>query len=152
MGAIVCFVISLVLVFVFAFLTSRCDKAGWRHPEPWWSCLEIPFGVCCGISVVLAVVLSFCSIASVSTMANLDALQQENRVQGAVYATLLVNYDEMRRNDVTASETYMTLYSDILNFNRECEKAQKWEGKWWAEGIFYNPSYSGVEPVELTLG
>lgn len=152
MGAIVGFVISLVFMFVFAFLTGRCDKAGWRNPEPWWSWFEIPCGVCCGISLVLAVILAFCSIASVNVMANLDALQQENRVQGAVYSTLLVNYDEMRRNDVTASETYMKLYDDILHFNRECEKAQKWEGEWWVEGIFYDPSYLGVEPVELTLG
>ena len=152
MGAIVFTLICMIVITLLCILGHKAGKAQYRTKEPWWACLEMPAGITAGVLVIPLIVLMINSIAYINTSANLDAFQQENRVQSAVYSTLLVNYNEMRKNDVTASETYMKLYDDILHFNRECEKAQKWEGKWWAEGIFYDPSYLGVEPVELTLG
>ena len=152
MGAIVFTLICMIVITLLCVLGHKAGKAQYRTKEPWWACLEMPAGITAGILVIPLIVLMVNSIAYINTSANLDTFQQENRVQGAVYSTLLVNYDEMRRKDVTASETYMKLYDEIINFNKAVAKAEKWKDTWWAEGLFYDPSYLNVEPVELTLG
>lgn len=152
MGAIVFTLVCLVVITLLCVLGHKAGKAQYHTKEPWWACLEMPAGITAGVLVIPLIVLMVNSIAYINTSANLEAIQEHNRVQGAVYGTLIQNYDEMRTRDVTASETYMKLYDEIISFNKAVAKAEKWGDTWWAEGLFYDPGYLNVERVDLTVG
>lgn len=152
MGAITGFIICLVIIIAGFVFASICGKAQFRHETPWWSHLEIPVGVLTALFVIPAIILSIVSFSFVCTAANIDTLQAKNKAQSAVYTTMIEYYEELRSQDVTASDAYMELYEDILTFNKEVGKAQRWGDTWWAEGVFYDPVYIGVEPVELLVG
>ena len=112
-----------------------------------------------GISAVcLAVVMSFVSIfgiinalAFVGANATMDSLLAYRQEQRIMYMDALSAYQELRGQDVTGSETYLSLYKEILSFNRSCDKADRYNGKWWAEGLFYDPTYIGIDPVPLRV-
>lgn len=109
-------------------------------------------------AVCLAVVMSFVSVFGIinafafvnanTTMDSQLAYRQEQRI---MYMDALSAYQELRGQDVTGSETYLNLYKEILSFNRACDKADRYNDKWWAEGLFYDPTYVGIDPVPLRV-
>ena len=109
-------------------------------------------------AVCLAVVMSLVSvfgivnaIAFVGANATLDSQLAYRQEQRIMYMDALSAYQELRSQDVTGSETYLSLYKEILVFNRACDKANRYNGKWWAEGLFYDPTYVGIDSVPLRV-
>ena len=109
-------------------------------------------------AVCLAVVMSFVSIfgiinafAFVGANATMDSQLAYRQEQRIMYMDALSAYQELRGQDVTGSETYLSLYKEILSFNRSCDIADRYNGKWWAEGLFYDPTYIGIDPVPLRV-
>lgn len=109
-------------------------------------------------AVCLAVVMSFVSVfgiinacAFVGANATMDSQLAYRQEQRIMYMDALSAYQELRGQDVTGSETYLNLYKEILSFNRSCDKADRYGDKWWAEGLFYDPTYVGIDPVPLRV-
>lgn len=109
-------------------------------------------------AVTLAVLLSLVSVfgvinafAFVNANATMDSQLVYRQEQRIMYMDALSAYQELRGKDVTGSETYLNLYKEILDFNRACDKADRYNSKWWAEGLFYDPTYIGIDPVPLRV-
>ena len=62
---------------------------------------------------------------------------------------LLSSYNLMMENDVNASDAYMTIHQDVLEFNDAVRRADKWQGNWWVEGWLYDPTYVGVSVIPI---
>ena len=152
MGVLIFAFICLIIIILLGVFSHKAGKAQYRAKEPWWASLEIPAIITAGVFIIPLIVLIINSIDYIYTSANLEAIQEHNQVQSVIYGTLIQDYNEMRTRDVTASETYMKLYDEIIDFNKEVAKAEKWKDIWWAEGLFYNPGYLNVKSVDLTVG
>ena len=69
------------------------------------------------------------------------------------YTEMLDKYQTtLMPQDLTASDSYLELYSNILDYNQEVRNAKKWEDTWWAEAIFYDPAYVGVKEIPINEG
>ena len=54
----------------------------------------------------------------------------------------------LMENDVTASDTYMSIYNEVVAFNRNVREANAWTGTMW-EGILCDPSYAELDVIPL---
>lgn len=62
---------------------------------------------------------------------------------------LLSNYNMMMEQDVNASESYITIHKDVLDFNDAVRRANHWQDTWWAEGWLYDPTYVGLNTIPI---
>lgn len=62
---------------------------------------------------------------------------------------LLSNYNMMMEQDVNASESYITIHKDVLDFNDSVRRANHWQNTWWAEGWLYDPTYVGLNTIPI---
>lgn len=62
---------------------------------------------------------------------------------------LLSNYNLMMEHDVNASESYITIYKDVRDFNDAVRRANHWQDTWWAEGWLYDPTYVGLNTIPI---
>lgn len=65
-----------------------------------------------------------------------------------VLTTMLNEISGLMENDVTASQTYMDIYQNVIKFNRNVREANVWSGTIW-EGVFCDPSYAELSVIEL---
>lgn len=66
------------------------------------------------------------------------------------YVALLSKYEDLSKQDLTASEVYMDLYDKIINFNVNVRLAQNNKDRaFWTEGLFYNFIYLNFEPIPI---
>lgn len=105
------------------------------------------------VAAIVAVVLVINAICWTTCVANIEAYRADVNARGVVYADLARDYEQiLMPNDVTAADTYMDIYREILSYNKEVRKANKWEGVWWAEGLLYDPSYTEAELIPISIG
>ena len=105
------------------------------------------------ISAIVCVVLVINAICWTTCITNIEAYRADVAARGVVYEELARDYEEiLMPNDVTAADTYMDIYREILSYNKEVRKADKWEDTWWAEGLLYDPSYTEAEVIPITVG
>lgn len=65
-----------------------------------------------------------------------------------VLTTMLGEIGFLMENDVTASDTYMSIYNKVIAFNRSVREANTWTGTMW-EGILCDPSYAELDVIPL---
>lgn len=105
------------------------------------------------VAAIVAVVLVINAPCRTCCIANIEACRADVNARGIVYAELARDYEEiLMPNDVTAADTYMDIYREILSYNKEVRKADKWEDVWWAEGLLYDPSYTEAEVIPISVG
>lgn len=105
------------------------------------------------VAAIVGVVLVVNAISWTLCVANIDACRADVSARGVVYAELARDYEQiLMPNDVTAADTYMDIYREILSYNKEVRKADKWENTWWAEGLLYDPSYTEAEIIPINVG
>ena len=144
MGAIVVFILQFaVTVAVFMFghwlLENWCELFGG---------LMISLGAAMAIATL---VLGINAIGYGYTMANLDAYVAKNQEKSIMYTDMVRTYEQLRNQDITASDSYLNLYKEIIDFNHSIDKAERHNGNWMAEGLLYDPSYVGVDMVPLRI-
>ena len=109
-----------------------------------------PMGVLIG---VMLVAISICSIVqSISYISyNANPVAKTARVinERASYVKLLEKYEKLEEQDLTASDSYLSLYEKICDFNEEVMKAKKYDGKTFWAYMFYNPAYSTVDVIPI---
>lgn len=67
----------------------------------------------------------------------------------ASYVKLLEKYDKLEEQDITASDSYISLYEKVCDFNEEVMKAEKYDGKTFWAYMFYDPAYSTVDVIPI---
>lgn len=107
------------------------------------------------IALIFAVIFAIITLASfINAVAYIDykiyetALIEERVEKLNVLTTMLGEINYLIENDVTASDTYMTIYNEVIAFNRHVREANKWTGTIW-EGILCDPSYAGLDIIPL---
>ena len=107
------------------------------------------------IALIFAAIFTITTIALfINAVAYIDykvyetALVEERVEKLNVLTTMLGEISYLIENDVTASDTYMTIYNEIITFNRHVREANTWTGTMW-EGILCDPSYAGLDIIPL---
>lgn len=94
--------------------------------------------------------LAFCGNAYsyIDYKANEVARVEWRIEERAVLVTMLSNIDTLMENDITASDTYLTIYKEAVEFNKNVRGASAWGGTIW-EGVFCDPSYAELDVIPL---
>ena len=107
------------------------------------------------ITLIFAAIFAITTLASfINAVAYIDykiyetALVEERVEKLNVLTTMLGEISYLIENDVTASDTYMTIYNEAIAFNRHVREANTWTGTMW-EGILCDPSYAGLDIIPL---
>lgn len=142
----VVFLVSIILIALGLCLINALSE----------SCHEYATIFACfveGILGVISLLLLVCAINWSATVGNIDNRRAYIIEKGIVYTEMLDKYQTMLMpQDLTASDSYLDLYSKILEYNKEIRDAEKWNDVWWAEGMLYDPAYLGVEPIPINKG
>ena len=107
------------------------------------------------IALIFAAIFAIITLASfINAVAYIDykiyetALVEERVEKLNVLTTMLGEISYLIEKDVTASDTYMTIYNEVIAFNRHVREANTWTGTIW-EGILCDPSYAGLDIIPL---
>lgn len=120
-----------------------------------FKCLDADHPFIGSISLVLGIILLILTIiGSVNALVYMDykanePARIEMRIEERnVLNTMVGEIGTLMENDVTASSTYLTIYEDVVNFNKNVREADTWTGTIW-EGILCDPSYAGLDVIPL---
>lgn len=107
------------------------------------------------IALIFAAIFAITTLASfINAVAYIDykvheTARVEERVEKLnVLTTMLGEISYLIEKDVTASDTYMNIYNEVITFNRRVREANTWTGTIW-EGILCDPSYAGLDIIPL---
>ena len=107
------------------------------------------------IALIFAAIFAIITLASfINAVAYIDykvyetALIEERVEKLNVLTTMLGEISYLIENDVTASDTYMTIYNEVITFKRHVREANTWTGTIW-EGFLCDPSYAGLDIISL---
>ena len=107
------------------------------------------------IALIFAAIFAITTLVSfINAVAYIDykvheTARVEERVEKLnVLTTMLGEISYLIENDVTASDTYMTIYNEVITFNRHVREANTWTGTMW-EGILCDPSYAKLDIIPL---
>lgn len=109
------------------------------------------------ISVAFVVLLSIAAVGFginagyyLVVNSNIEAYRVEKIEMRDSYIALLDKYENLTKQDITASDSYLDIYNKVVNFNKEVRLAQTNKDRaFWTEGLFYDPSYLYIDPIEL---
>ena len=142
---IIAIVVAIIAIAAFLAFSWALDKEIKLLAFP-----SFAIGV---VAAIVAVVLTINALCWTCCIANIEACRADVNARGIVYAELARDYEEiLMPNDVTAADTYMDIYRELLSYNKEVRKADKWEDVWWAEGLLYDPSYTEAEAIPISIG
>ena len=107
------------------------------------------------IALIFAAIFAITTLASfINAVAYIDykvheTARVEERVEKLnVLTTMLGEISYLIEKDVTASDTYMNIYNEVIAFNRHVREANTWTGTIW-EGFLCDPSYAGLDIIPL---
>lgn len=99
--------------------------------------------------VIISIGFIVKSISYISYNANPVAKTARVINERASYVKLLEKYEKLEEQDLTASDSYLSLYEKICDFNEEVMKAKKYDGKTFWAYMFYDPAYSTVDVIPI---
>lgn len=102
-------------------------------------------------AVIFAIAVLVSSINAalyVDYKANEEARMEWRLEERNVLTTMLGEIGSLMENDMTASNTYMSIYNEVIAFNRNVREANTWTGTMW-EGILCDPSYAELDIIPL---
>lgn len=138
----------IVVAVIVALLCVVFLVAGTRMMNDDRLFLGIMAWILAVIFFLVGVVATVNAFAYGGYLANVEAYRAQAAEERTVYVTMLGEISHLIEQDVTASDTYFDIYDRVVSFNRYVTKANKWAGT-WAEGIFCDPSYAGLEVIPL---
>ena len=107
------------------------------------------------ITLIFAAIFAITTLASfINAVAYIDykvheTARVEERVEKLnVLTTMLGEISYLIEKDVTASDTYMNIYNEVITFNRNVREANTWTGTIW-KGFLCDPSYAGLDIIPL---
>lgn len=102
-------------------------------------------------AVIFAIAVLVSSINAalyVDYKANEEARMEWRIEERNVLTTMLGEIGSLMESDVTASNTYMSIYNEVIAFNKNVREANTWTGTMW-EGILCDPSYAELDIIPL---
>lgn len=102
-------------------------------------------------AVIFAIAVLVSSINAalyVDYKANEEARMEWRIEERNVLTTMMGEIGSLMESDVTASSTYMSIYNEVIAFNRSVREANTWTGTMW-EGILCDPSYAELDVIPL---
>lgn len=139
---IIAIVVAIISIATFCLALNRDNV---------W--LSLPSFAVSMITAIVAVILVLNAISWTSYITNIEACRADVNARGIVYAELAHDYEQiLMPNDATAADTYMDIYREILSYNKEVRKADKWKNVWWAEGLLYDSSYTEAKVIPISIG
>ena len=109
-----------------------------------------PAAALIGVFLLFAFVeFAVMSFTYVSYIANPVAKIVKVENERASYVKLLEKYEKLEEQDLTASDSYISLYEKVCDFNEEVMKAKKYDGKTFWAYMFYDPAYSTVDVIPI---
>lgn len=101
-----------------------------------------------GILVVSAFATTINAVAYVDYKIN-EVSRIEKRIEEYnVLTTMLGELSYLIAKDVTASDTYLHIYNEVIDFNKNVREANTWANTIW-EGILCDPSYAKLDIIPL---
>ena len=111
------------------------------------------FGIAAALIGVLLLIVFIgfagMSINYISYLANPVAKVVKVENERTSYVKLLEKYEKLEEQDITASDSYISLYEKVCDFNEEVMKAEKYDGKTFWAYMFYDPAYSTVDVIPI---
>ena len=101
------------------------------------------------ILIIISIGFIVQSIGYISYNANPVAKTARVVNERASYVKLLEKYEKLEEQDITASDSYISLYEKVCDFNEEVMKAEKYDGKTFWAYMFYDPAYSTVDVIPI---
>ena len=142
----VIFIAALILIALICYIITVLEKHYYTFAA---FCTGIVGIVMCFISFILLIG----ALNWTAYVANIESRRAYVIEKGAVYAEMLDKYQTvLMPQDLTASDSYLELYSNILDYNQEVRNAKKWKDSWWAEAIFYDPAYVEAKEIPINEG
>lgn len=138
------YIIPIVCVIICAFLFWLGSKL-FDKDRVFRAVIALIFAA---IFVIITLVSFINAIAYIDYKVYETALVEERVEKLNVLTTMLGEINYLIENDVTASDTYMTIYNEVIAFNRHVREANTWTGTMW-EGILCDPSYAGLDIIPL---
>lgn len=109
--------------------------------------------VCIILAIILLMAGVFFTINAgfyLSVKSNIDVYYMEKMELRDAYVALLSKYEDLSKQDLTASEAYLDLYDKIIDFNTDVRLAQNNKNRaFWTEGLFYSSVYLNLEPIPI---
>lgn len=143
MGLIFWGVISLILGIIFTIIAVKLDGKTYKTRT---FVFEI---VCIVLAIVFYsafVIMLACFLSELPAIIHPDLTILEYKETAYAYSELLTEY---KYSDIIASNDYIELYQDIIKYNKKVRLANKYQGKWWLEYLFFNPIYTGLPLIEF---
>lgn len=138
------YIIPIISIIVCAFLFWLGSKL-FNQERIFVSVIATIFAV---IFAIVVLVSTINAAAYVDYKVN-EAARVEWRIEERnVLTTMLGEISFLMENDVTASDTYMSIYDEVVAFNRNVREANAWTGTMW-EGILCDPSYAELDVIPL---
>lgn len=101
-----------------------------------------------GIFVTYALITTINTVAYVDYKIN-EASRIEQRIEEYnMLTTMLGELSYLIDKDVTASDTYLHIYNEVIAFNKNVREANTWANTIW-EGILCDPSYAKLDIIPL---
>lgn len=141
------------ILFAVAMITlciGLCVAFAWAVEND-LPAIGIPTLILAAIFAIAGLIGGINAVGYIHTVSTLDTQVAYKIEQREMYVDALTAYQDLRIQDVTSSESYLSLYKEILSFNHECNKANTYNNIWYAKGLLYNPSYVGIDPVPLRM-
>lgn len=132
--AVISFIVGLILLLWAADTFSNFGE------------VAVIFGV---LFLILFIEFAVMSVNYISYLANPVAKVVRVENERASYVKLLEKYEKLEEQDITASDSYISLYESVCNFNEEVMKAKKYNEKTFWAYMFYDPAYSTVDVIPI---
>lgn len=102
------------------------------------------FVICCilGIALMSAMLTGCVGVGFIRNEHDVAYQTMQNKIRKAQ----LESYIETVEYPKALEQMY---FDDIMEFNRNVYHAEKYGDKWMMRWILYNPSYIGIEPIDL---
>lgn len=109
--------------------------------------------VCIILAIIFLIAGVFFGINAgvyIAIKSNADVYRIEKMELRETYVALLSRYENLSKQDLTASEVYLDLYDKIIDFNTDVRLAQNNKNRaFWTEGLFYSSVYLNLEPIPI---
>lgn len=102
----------------------------------------------CIIFAILTLAFTIMAIDYTDYLLSTDSRMEEQVEKRAVYVTMLNEVGTLMSQDVTASDTYFSIYDKVLSFNSSVRRCQQWNNTIF-EGLLCDPTYAGLEIIPL---
>ena len=143
MGAVFAFLFCVIVTVALFVASARIFDSNYEF-------LAVGTLVLAIIMVIISIFAGINFVAWGVVKVDIDSSIAYHQAKQIMYHEMIEKYDALALQDVTASEQHMALYKEILEFNHQVDRVERNGHQWWTEGVLWDPSYVGIDKVQIT--